>query len=135
YFNYEAIRNHQQIPTDTAIPTADARAGIFTYVDTSRRVQKVNLLSLKKITLDPTIASLMQQVPGPEKINNFQVGDSSAGLLKNAAGYRFNQRDNEVRDQVTGRGDYNLSTKHVFTGKYIWNRDTLDRPDAENDYS
>ena len=40
YVNYEAVRNHQQNPTDTIIPTADARNGIFTYVDTSNRVQK-----------------------------------------------------------------------------------------------
>src|SRR5262245_65338654 len=51
-FRSEAVRNHQQNPTNTIIPTADARNGIFTYVDTSGRVQKVNLLSLKKITLE-----------------------------------------------------------------------------------
>jgi Carboxypeptidase regulatory-like domain len=135
YMNYEAVRNHQQNPSDTIIPTADARNGIFTYVDTSGRVQKINLLNLRRITFDPTMQSVLQQVPTPDKINTFAVGDSSSGLLKNTAGYRFNQRDNEIRDQVTTRGDFNLSTKHVFTGKYIWNRDNLDRPDAENDYS
>jgi hypothetical protein len=135
YFNYEAIRNHQQSPSDTVIPTADARNGIFTYVDTSSRLQKINLLNLRHITLDPTVATYLQQVPTPDHINTFTVGDSSATLLKNVGGYRFNQRANEIRDQVTGRVDYNLSTKHVFSGRYIWNRDNVDRPDLENDYA
>jgi hypothetical protein len=135
YVNYEAIRNHEQIPTDTVIPTADARNGIFTYVDTANRVQKLNLLSLRRITMDPTVAALLQQVPTPDKINTFDVGDSRPGLLKNTGGYRFNQRNNDIRDQIVGRGDFNMSTKHVFSGKYAWNRRDQDRPDAENDYS
>ena len=70
------------------------------------------------------------QVPGPQFINSNTVGD---GL--NTGGYRFNQRDNEIRDNVTGKLDYNISTRHALSGSYAWNRDNSDRPDAENDYS
>ena len=74
-------------------------------------------------------------MPTGSAINNFDVGDSTPSLLRNTAGYRFNQRDNEVRDNVTVRIDYNLSTRHVFTGSYLWNRDNSDRPDLESDFS
>src|SRR5262249_35148850 len=45
------------------------------------------------------------------------------------------QRNNETRDNVTGKIDYNLSVKHAISGSFLWNRDNSDRPDGENDYS
>ncbi len=131
YFNYESVRAHQQIGADALILTAPARSGIFSYRDTGGTLRQVNVLGLRGITtIDPTMQNLLNQVPGPQFINNLQVGD---GL--NTGGYRFNQRDNQTRDNVTGKLDYNLSTRHAISGSYLWNRDNLDRPDAENDYS
>src|SRR5581483_9808289 len=78
---------------------------------------------------------LLNQVPTPDKINNFDLGDSTPGLLKNTAGYRFNQRQNELRDNATAKLDYNLSTRQAVSATYAWNRDNLDRPDSENDYA
>ena len=134
YANYEAVRTNQQSPATSTVLTDDARAGIFTYT-TKGVVTKVNLLAKRGIAVDPYIQNILQQVPAGKAINNFDVGDSTPGLLKNTAGYRFNQRNNEVRDNITGRGDYNFSSKHVFTGTYIWNRDNTDRPDLETDFS
>jgi len=131
YFNYESVRAHQQAPANTTILTAPARQGIFSYYDTGGTLHQVNLLALRGITtIDPTMQALLNQVPGPQYINNEDVGD---GL--NTAGYRFNQRDNETRDNVTGKIDYNVSLKHAISGAYAWNRDDTDRPDLENDYS
>jgi len=134
YANYEAVRTNQQLPATSTILTDDARNGIFTY-QVRGVTQKVNLLTKRGISIDPYIQNLLSQVPAGSAINNFDVGDSSPGLLGNAAGYRFNQRNNEVRDNITARMDYNLSAKHVFTGSYIWNRDNTDRPDLETDFS
>ena len=69
-------------------------------------------------------------MPGPQYINNSIIGD---GL--NTGGYRFNQAVNEIRDNVTGRFDYNINTKNVVSFTYAWNRDNSDRPDYENDYA
>ena len=135
YFNYEAVRTNQQSPITTTVLTSDARNGIFTYRDTGGTVRKVDLLGLRKVQTDPYIANLLKQVPGPEKINSFSVGDSTSALLRNTAGYRFNQRANEVRDNITARFDYNLSSRQSFSGSYIWNRDNTDRPDLESDFS
>ena len=58
--------------------------------------------------------NLLSQVPGPQYINNNLVGD---GL--NTGGYRFNQRDNETRDNVTGKLDYNITTRHAVSASYL----------------
>src|SRR5262249_42181519 len=82
------------------------------------------------ISIDPYMQNLIGQVPGPQLINNSLVGD---GL--NIGGYRFNQRDNEVRDNLTGKIDYNISTSQAIAATYAWNRYNSDRPDMENDFS
>ena len=133
YGNYELVRTDQQSQVEDTILTDTARQGIFTYADGSGATKQVNLLTLRGIQIDPYMQKLLSQVPSGARINNFEVGDSLPGALRNTGGYLFNQRDNEVRDNVTVRLDYNLSTKHVFTGTYLWNRDNADYPVA--DYS
>ncbi|MBI3470120.1 MAG: TonB-dependent receptor [Candidatus Solibacter usitatus] len=135
YTNYEAFRNRQRSTNDRTILTADARGGIFTYRDTRGNIQKVNILRAMGVSIDPALQQLINQIPGPEKINNFRSGDSSASLLRNTAGYSFAAQDNRTRDNVTTKLDYNLSTRHILSGSYIWNRDLVDRNDAANDYS
>lgn len=133
YSNYEAVRTRAQTPQTETVLTPDARNGIFTYQNTGGTIRQVNLLTLRGITIDPVMQGLLQQVP--TTINSYEVGDSTPGALRNTAGYRFNQRDNETRDNVTGKIDFNLSTKNVLSGSYLWDRDNADRPDAENDFA
>ena len=135
YLNYEGVRLNSQVAAETTILTSDARSGIFTYQDANGSVHKVNLLRLRNTSIDPVMQKLLDQVPTPDKINSFDVGDSTPGLLKNTAGFRFNQRQNELRDNATAKLDYNISTHHAVSASYAWNRDNLDRPDSENDYS
>jgi len=130
YFNYEALRNHSQIPFDNTILTANAAQGIFEYRNASGALQQVNLLALRGISIDPTIQGLMARIPGPSQINNTLVGD---GL--NTGGYRFNMRDNLTRDNLTGKIDYSVNTRHSLAFSYLWNRFNSDRPDLENDFS
>jgi hypothetical protein len=134
YANYEGVRVHQQVGVTGVVLTPDARNGIFTYRDAGGTVHKVNVLGLRNLkAVDPTMQSLLSQVPAT--INNFEVGDSSPGQLRNTAGYRFNQQDNETRDNITGKIDYNVSARHAVSGTFAWNRDNSDRPDLENDFS
>ncbi len=129
YANYEGYRQRHELLDNTTILTASARNGIFTYRDSRNRLEQVNLLSLAGVSPDPKAAALLQRVPGPANINNFNVGD---GL--NTAGYQFNVRDNTDRDNVTTRLDYLLSSKHIFSGTYHYNTDVVDRPDVENGF-
>lgn len=132
FFDYEALRTRQQITTTTAILTAPARQGLFSYRDINTgETQQVNLLSLRGLTgVDPAIQPILAKVPGPEVVNADSLGD-----VLNVRGYRFNQRDNGTRDNLTGKLDYNHSTAHAFSGSFSWNRYNSDRPDAENDFS
>jgi hypothetical protein len=131
FFNYEGVRTREQSPSTTTILTAPARTGVFSYRDTGGALRTVNVLSLRNLTgVDSAMQPILAQVPGPQFINSAIVGD---GL--NTGGYRFNQRANGTRDNITGKGDYSFSTKHSLSGSYSWNRYNTDRPDAENDYS
>jgi hypothetical protein len=66
YASYEAIRAHQQTPQDNTILTASARSGIFTY-NSGAAVHQVNLLTLRSISIDPAIQTLLAQVPTPAR--------------------------------------------------------------------
>ena len=135
YTNYEAFRLRQQSSANRTILTADARQGIFTYRDAAGTIRKANVLQLAGVSMDPAMRSLLDQVPGPEKINNFRVGDSSEALLRNTAGYSFLLRNNRTRDNYTLKLDFIPSTRHAISGTWAWNRDIVDRPDLANDYS
>src|SRR5260370_34750764 len=135
YTNYEAFRNRQKIQSDTTILTSTARNGIFTYLDNQGQVRQVNILQAMGLTIDPAIQNLINQIPTPDKINNFRTGDSLPWRLLNTAGYSFHQQSNRDRDNITVKLDYNLSTKHAFSTSVLWNRDHVDRPELENDFS
>jgi hypothetical protein len=127
YASYEGIRAHQQTPQDFSVLTPAARTGIFTY-NSGGTLRQVNLLTLRNLSaVDSGIQPLLAQVP--TTINNSSVGDG-----RNTGGYRFNQRDNDLLDNITGRIDYNLSTKNALSGSYSHNRDNSDRPDASNNF-
>ena len=131
YANYEAFRRRQDRLTNTVIPTASARRGVFTYRATrTNEVQQVDVLKLGGVLPDPEVERTLQRVPGPENINNFEVGDSDPSLLRNAAGYRFNVRDDGDRDAALTRLDYILSGRHFLSGTYQYTREESDRSDA-----
>ena len=130
YFNYEGVRTHQQIPQNTVILTANAQQGIFRYRNANGVIEQTNLLSAKNIAINPYMQAEIGEIPPPSAINNYLAGD---GL--NTAGYLFNMRDNGTRDNLTGKLDYNISTRNSVALSYLWNRFNLDRPDGENDYS
>jgi hypothetical protein len=134
YFNYEGVRTRQQSEIDATVLTASARQGIFSYYNRAGALQQVNILTASGYQADPYMAKLLAQVPGPQFINNYRTGDSQPGRLLNTAGYAFNQRANEDRNNITGRLDYALSTKHNFSATYAFNNDRVDRGDAATNF-
>ncbi len=129
YASYEAIRAHQQMPQNFTILTPDARNGIFTY-SSAGVTRKVNLLALKGLTgVDSGMQPILAQVPTGDKINNSDAGDG-----RNTGGYRFNQRNNELLDNLTGKMDYSITTRHAVSATYAHNRDNSDRADYSNNY-
>ncbi len=128
YVAYEAFRLRQLSSFTSTILTDNARNGIFTYRDASGNVQQANVLTLAGASLNPAVTTLLQQVPTGNKINTFNVGDSSAALLRNTGGYSFLGRNDRTRDNVTGTTDYIISARQSLSGSFNWNRDILDRP-------
>ena len=84
------------------------------------------------VAQNPVTQGLLSKVP--TAYNNFNVGDSSASVLRNTAGYQFNVRDNRTRDNVTAKLDYNISERNSISTSYIYNRDILDRPDCDTTF-
>ena len=136
YANFEAYRQHQQSAATRTLLTADAANGIFTYPNAAGVLQKVNLYTLTGLTPDPTIAALIKQIPGPGSINTTSAGDStSLSALRNTGGYAFNIRNNRIRNNVTGKGDYSMSPKNSFSVTFAYNTDLLDRPDVATNFA
>jgi Carboxypeptidase regulatory-like domain len=131
YVNYEAFRLKQQQTENYTVLTPNARQGVYTYV-ASGATQTANILSLMGLQANPVMQGLIAQVPN--SYNNFNLGDSRASLVRNTAGYSFNDRYNRTRDNITGTFDYNLSTRNTFHLSYIYNRDLLDRPDCDTTF-
>ncbi len=132
YVAYEAYRLRQQAQQLNTVLTPAARNGIFTYQaydanGNPTSIQQYNVLQNTGSTVDPYISNLLKTLPNP---NSSSIGD---GL--NTAGYAFNARDNETRDNAQGRVDYILSDKNTIFGTYSWNRDILDRPDLDTFYT
>ena len=129
FANYEALRDHESSLRNNTILTPTARQGILQYkLNGNGPVQQFDVLKASGLAISPLMQSLLSQVPTAG--NNPAIGD---GL--NTTGYSFNARSNETRDNVTGKVDFNLSPKHVFSGSYVWNRDIPDRPDLGPFYS
>jgi hypothetical protein len=131
YVNYEAFRLKQQQTENFTVLTPDVRNGIYTY-SAGGAVQKANILSLMNLQANPVMQNLLSLVP--TTVNNYRLGDSSASLLRNTAGYSFNDRYNRTRDNITGTFDYNMSTRNSFHLSYIYNRDLVDRPDCDTTF-
>jgi hypothetical protein len=122
YAVYEAYRMRRQTPKTDTILTPTARQGILQYL-VGGVVQQFDVMKAQGLPKSAFVQNLLSQAPTAG--NNNGVGD---GL--NTTGYTFNARNNTTRDNVTGKLDYNFSTKHIFAGSYSWNRDVLDRNDG-----
>jgi hypothetical protein len=122
YGTYEAYRLKRQSPTNRTIPTPTARQGILQYL-VNGSVQQFDVFKATGLPRSTLVAGLLSQVPTVG--NNTAIGDNL-----NTTGFSFNRRSNITRDNVTGKVDYNHSSKHVFTGTYAWNRDVPDRNDG-----
>jgi hypothetical protein len=131
YGNYEKQLVRQQASYNRTILTGEARAGIFTYEDAATgQVRKANILQLMGISPDPVVRGLIDRLPPASAINNFDVGDSRATLLRNTAGYRFVRSTNTDVWNMLIKGDYILSAKNAFSVTWMYTENLSLRPDV-----
>ena len=121
FSNYEAYRSRATSPRTLTVLTPTARQGILQY-RSGGVVQQFDVLKAAGVGIDPVVQGLLALVPAAGNSN-------TAGDGLNTTGYTFNARGNRDRDNVTGKLDYYLSPKQIFSVSYLWNRETADRPD------
>jgi hypothetical protein len=134
FASYEGFRQSTATTQNNTIPVnGDFLNGVFKYVrPTDNTVQSINVLQLVGLTIDPKVKSLIiDQTPGANRVNNYDVGNSTSSRLLNTAGYRFNQQDLNNRNQYQGRLDYNLTDAHKLEGSFQWFKETDDRTDLD----
>jgi hypothetical protein len=124
--SYEGFRLRQSttITRTTLLPAA--RTGIFTYIDNNGVTRTLNVLTTAGVSPDPVIANrIISKLPQP---NNFISG----GDFRNTAGYTFSQKQNQDREAITTRFDFDLNAKNTFSTIYAYRQESLLRPDADN---
>ena len=129
---FEVFRLPDEEQVLRQVLTADARRGIFSYVNPSGQVAKVDPRRFGidiEALFDPVVAGWIAETPAPDEINNFRVGDSAPGRLLNTAGYSFFVSDDLKRENLSSRIDYLHSAKNHFFGSFHWNHAVQDRPD------
>jgi len=147
YGYYEFLRLREQLVNDAVMLSPTILSALssatptlpFTYQPVDGNGNSVgpsvtkDLLTLSNIasggavpvfTPDPAMLQLLARVPTTS--NNTRVGDGV-----NLLGYQLNQRSNETKDNYGFRADYDLNGHNSFTATYSWNRQNLDRPDAD----
>ncbi len=130
YGNYEAFRERSDAVVNSTVLTESARRGIFTYIGNDERKHIVNVLNMQGLGIDPRIQDMLDEIPGSELINNFDVGDSDNETVRNTAGYRFLANLDSNRDSLLGRFDFNATDRSQVSGTYQVTREDNDRPDA-----
>jgi hypothetical protein len=131
YTNIERLMARQQGSYNRTILTDTARQGIFIYPITGGTDRR-NILQLTGRSLDPVMQSLINQLPPGSAGNNFDVGDSRPGDIRNTIGYRFRTRNNQDRNNAMGKLDWYLTPRNSVTVTYSYADDLTDRPDVNS---
>ncbi len=129
---YEAFRQRSMTAQNNRIQASDDMlSGVFRYV-VGGEVRTANVLQLAGIPLDAKVqADILARFPKASSVNNFDTGDSRADRVLNTAGFRFNQKDFNDRNQYGFRLDYELRQNHRFEGVWSYFKEIDDRTDLD----
>ncbi len=132
--SYEGFRLRQSTNVTRTVLRPDARTGVFTYIDNTGALRTINIFTATQqvptggtpITgIDPLVQSrILANLPTG---NNALVGDT-----RNTIGYSFSQKQNQDREAITTRFDFDANAQHSFSTIYSWRDEFLLRPDVDN---
>ena len=131
---YEGSRQRAQGTQNNVIPAHDDfLQGVFRYVGASdRQVHAIDVLQAAGLRLDPVVArDILARVASASRVNNFDVGNSTADRVLNTAGYAFLQDGLNRRNQWGTRVDYEANVRHHFEANYAWFHEIDDRSDID----
>jgi hypothetical protein len=129
FANYEGFRQPVGSTRSRTILTPSARQGIFTYTRADNgQLQQVNLLdpvfNTGITSIDPTIlARVINRLP--------TEGNAAGGDARNTTGFRFNQANDQTREQFTTRIDHDINGRHSIGGIFAITRGNTLRPDLD----
>ena len=121
FFDHERERDPGSASVVRTVLTDSARRGDYTYVrQDNDQLHTVNLFDLTGLTPDPAIDALVALTPMPN--------DTSVGNGRNTSGYRFNSPNQNTSNWVVLRGDYEINSRHSFSG--IFHQFKFDLPNS-----
>ncbi|MGH9671585.1 MAG: TonB-dependent receptor domain-containing protein, partial [Bryobacteraceae bacterium] len=128
--NYQGRRVRQEIVRNRTVLTPEAKSGAFRWLTPgTSNLNTFNIVSNdpRNLGIDPTVAKDgLSLLPNP---NNTDIGDRN-----NTAGFRFNNPNNNLEDQITIKGDHDLWSGHRIFYRHSWQRnsfiDSLNNADA-----
>jgi hypothetical protein len=126
--SYEGFRLRQSQFTTRTILLPQAAQGNFTYVGNDGVTRTIPLLSTAGVTtgIDPLIQSrILNNIPTVG--NRTDVGDQL-----NTTGLSFNQLQNQDREALDTRIDFQISARQELSGVYGYKQENLLRPDADD---
>ncbi len=121
FVNYDGNRFVTTVTNTTVVPTPEFKTGVFTFNGTPVDISSPN--SPQNATgapLDPTIAKILALYPGANA--GATAVDDVRGL------YNFGSASRANSDNVTSKVDYNISSKHILSVRYAFNRNTDPNP-------
>jgi hypothetical protein len=126
--SYEGFRERSAIPFTATVLTAEARAGIFRYMDTQTgQIRSIDIGRILNFNRDPVTAMLLDRVPLP---NSDLAGDQLV-----TSGYSFNKRTPTNRNQGTARLDYILNDRHKLEAVYQYTGERNARADIDGSFN
>jgi Carboxypeptidase regulatory-like domain len=128
FASYEGFRLRQSTLTTRTILLPQAAQGTFTYIGNDGVTRTIDLLSAAGVTtgIDPLIQSrILNNIPTVG--NRTDIGDQL-----NTTGLSFNQLQNQDRESLDTRVDFQLSARQELSGVYGYKQENLLRPDADD---
>ncbi len=117
FYSYEERRDVSQTSVTRTVPLASLGRGEVRYLNSSGGITTLTAAQVNSIFLsgeNPAAVAVLANAAAKYPANDFTVGDSSAGVLRNTAGFRFNAATPVKLHSHTGRFDYNLTSKQVL---------------------
>lgn len=131
---YEALRLRTEVSKLTTTLTANARTGLFTYIDNGGVTRTVNLFTLPLTGTAPPTA--VNGAVSTRFLGRLPAGNTTeAGDGLNTIGYRFLQKSATDRDQFTGRIDYQLNDSNNINGIFDYSKEDNLRTDIDGSFN
>jgi hypothetical protein len=134
----EELRLPQSANSSATLLTSGAMGGVFTYLDTTKQVRSVNLLTLAAqygfpSTADPTVSKILSSMASDAAGRGTFISDIATSSDYNRDSYYFQIPANFTRHWPTMRLDAILNSKNVLD--FIYHYQSYDAlPDVLNGY-